>query len=112
MRSRASIISLLLVILCVQSVLAQASCPDLVQTALTQASDACADLGRNQACYGNISLQAQAREGVSNFSFSQQGDITNLTDIQHLTLDAMDVTAETWGIALLKLQANLPDTNP
>jgi hypothetical protein len=112
MKLRTGVVSLLFVVLCVQLALAQGTCPDIVNTALEQASAACVDLGRNQACYGNINLEAQPRDGVSNFSFRQQGDIVNLVDVQHLTLDAMDVTNNTWGIALLKLQSNLPDTAP
>lgn len=88
------------------------ACPAIVQTALSTVETLCAETGRNQACYGNLALVAQARDGVTDFQFSQPGDITDLAAIQALTLDPLDTVTETWGVALLRAQANLPDTLP
>ncbi len=107
------VIAYLLVLLCFSSVIAQGTtCAPFIQQALSDIQQGCAPTGRNQACYGYVSLQATPREGVSNFSFSQQGDLVNVADIDTLRLSALDTTANTWGIALMKLQANLPDTLP
>jgi hypothetical protein len=91
---------------------AQADCPAIVQQALAATADACADTGRNQACYGNINLSATAQEGVSEFDFSQPGDLVDVAGVQTLTLSPLDEQQNMWGVALLKVQANLPDTLP
>ena len=91
---------------------AQGDCPTIVQQALTSASTACDATGRNQACYGNINLSAQPQTGVVNFSFTQPGDLVDVAGIQSLTLSPLDQAQDIWGVALMKLQANLPDTLP
>lgn len=93
-------------------VAAQSDCPTIVRTALDIAASACEGTGRNQACYGNITLDAVPQAGVSNFTFSQTGDVVNVADVQSLTLTSLDAATEQWGVALLKIQANLPDTLP
>lgn len=101
----------LLIFIVAGRALAQNNCPTIVQTALEIATDACSDLGRNQACYGNVTLQAEPLEGAD-FTFEQTGDIVNLGDVASLHLSAMDTGTDSWGIALLRTQANLPDTLP
>ncbi len=89
-----------------------ASCPAIVREALAATDSACANTGRNEACYGNISLDAQPQPGVSDFNFSQPGDLVNVAGVQTLTLQPLNQDDDTWGVALLKLQANLPETLP
>ncbi|MFN8371423.1 MAG: SH3 domain-containing protein [Anaerolineae bacterium] len=91
---------------------AQSDCSAVVDAALNSVSTACAGLARNQACYGNINLQATAREGVPQFTFERPGDIANVADMENLRLAGMSLTDEVWGIAVMKLQANLPSTLP
>ncbi|MCA0457296.1 MAG: hypothetical protein LCI00_25215 [Chloroflexi bacterium] len=102
-------------VLCVAPamLLAQASdCPEIVSKALSAADEACKQTGRNQACYGNFNLEATGQPGAANFSFNKAGDIVNVADIQTMTLSAMKIESQEWGVALLKLQANIPDTLP
>ncbi|RMG89894.1 MAG: hypothetical protein D6712_00920, partial [Chloroflexi bacterium] len=87
-------------------------CPIIVQEALEATDAACQDTGRNEACYGNISIDAEPREDVADFTFEQQGDKVAVTAIDALTLSPFDAETEAWGVALLRLQANLPDTLP
>lgn len=87
-------------------------CPSLVNQALNAADQLCEDTGRNQVCYGNVDLTATPQETVQNFSFEQVGDITDVTDLASLRLSPMDEEAGEWGIALMRLQANIPDTLP
>ena len=104
---------LLLVVLCFSTLLAQEDiCTDIIQQAMVTVEDACAITGRNQACYGNISLEATPREGVENFTFEQQGDIAGVADVDTLRLRGLDPEENIWGIALMKIQANLPDALP
>ncbi len=88
------------------------ACPEIVSKALTAADAACKKTGRNQACYGNFNLEAQGQPGAENFTFNKAGDIVNIADVQTLKLSPMNVNADQWGVALMKLQANIPDTLP
>lgn len=108
------VLSLAFVIFCLApAVLAQANaCPAIVQTALDAADELCAGTGRNQACYGHIALTATAQPDVTDFRFEQVGDIADVSQIQSMRLNPMDAETQTWGVALMRLQANLPDTLP
>ncbi|MEP7294109.1 MAG: SH3 domain-containing protein, partial [Chloroflexota bacterium] len=88
------------------------TCSAIVEQALAEVDQDCAATGRNQACYGYVSLEATPREGAVNFLFDKQGDLANVADLDTLSLSALDAANDQWGIALLKLQANLPDTLP
>ncbi len=97
----------------VQSVLAQGtSWPAIVETALAAADEWCAPTGRNQACYGNFALDAEPQSTVTTFEFTQEGDIVDVSNLQTLRSTPMDEESGTWGVALLRLQANLPGTLP
>ncbi len=103
---------LLAVLLCFSTILAQATtCSDMVTQALAAVQNVCAGTGRNQACYGNISIQATPRENAS-FNFERQGDLVDVAAVQSLRLRALDATQNIWGVALMKLQADLPDSLP
>ncbi len=103
----------LFVLACFTTAYAQtAVCTDLVQQALTTVDTACAPTGRNQACYGNLALLATPRDGAQGFRFDRQGDLTDIADLATLQLQQLDLVTKVWGIALMKVQANLPDTLP
>ncbi|MEO8611383.1 MAG: hypothetical protein ABI690_26030 [Chloroflexota bacterium] len=93
-------------------VLAQTDCPAIVQTALDAADTLCQNTGRNQACYGNIDITAQPQVDAHNFRFQVVGDTVNVSDVESLHLSPMNQQTGAWGVALLRLQANLPDTLP
>src|SRR5262245_48531883 len=113
MKSRKLLVLVLFVCLVPALALAQSeSCPTIVQAALTATNQACEGTGRNQVCYGNVLLQASPQAGVSDLNFSQPGDQANVSDIQTLTLSSRVIDDGTWGIALMNIQANLPDTLP
>jgi hypothetical protein len=93
--------------------LAQAAdCPEIVQTALDSADQFCAETGRNQACYGHVALTADLLPDAEDASFEQAGDIVNVGLVESLRLNPLDETTGQWGVALMNLQANLPDTLP
>ena len=87
------------------------TCDQLVTTALETADQACAKVGRNQACYGNRLINAELQENSPDI-FNKVGDISNLFSIKELTTAPLDPASQVWGIAVLKVQANLPDTLP
>jgi uncharacterized protein YgiM (DUF1202 family) len=95
------------------SVLAQDNfCRRLIETALQATDQICSPTLRNQACYGHDTLQAQPQVGLDAFNFDSVGDIVEVSHIRSLRLSAMDLQNETWGVALMNLQANLPDEDP
>jgi hypothetical protein len=106
------ILGLFLALFIFVSVAAQDDCPAIVETALTSAHQWCAALDRNQACYGNNAVAAQLQPAYEDVSFTRAGDIVDVIGIQGMQLSAMDITAGTWGVALFRIQANLPDTLP
>ncbi|MEO8393091.1 MAG: hypothetical protein ABI700_08855 [Chloroflexota bacterium] len=88
------------------------TCPAIVQQALAATTSACGEMGRNQVCYGNVVLSAKAQPDTPPITFSQPGDLAAVNNLKTLTLSPLDQQQQSWGVALMKLQANLPDTLP
>ncbi len=88
------------------------TCPVIVQQALDAVDTLCAGIGRNEVCYGNVAITANARDGMTNFTFDTPGDVVSVGAVESLQLQPMDIDAGTWGMALLRVQANIPDTLP
>ncbi len=86
-------------------------CSTLVQTALDSVADLCDETGRNQVCYGNVQLDATVVDDAPDISFETPGDVADVALIETLQLSVLRSPDE-WGIALMKIQANLPDTLP
>ncbi|HRF98008.1 MAG TPA: hypothetical protein PLZ51_22535, partial [Aggregatilineales bacterium] len=96
-------------------VIAQAlatTCPDIVNTAIQAADELCEGLERNSICYGNFKLDATPQDGVDNFYFERVGDIAPVNDLARLEMSPMKEDAGEWGVAVMALQANLPNTLP
>lgn len=103
-------ITALLVIMSISLVAAQTDdCPELVKRAITAVAKVCDTLNGNEACYGNDRLQAELDD---NAPFTQPADRVSVGDIRSLHTFGLDEQAGTWGIAVLDVQANLPDTLP
>lgn len=88
------------------------ACPDIVNMALQTADELCADLGRNMVCYGNFKLDATPQENVSSFYFDRIGDIAPVNNLASLRISPMNEETGEWGVAVMSLQANLPNTLP
>jgi hypothetical protein len=107
------LIGLLLLVGGLSSVFAQSEdCPSLVQSALDVTGNACEALGRNQVCYGNTTVTLEFRQPDAPLAFDAPGDTASVVDIQGITLSSMDNLFRQWGVALMKLQAQLPETLP
>jgi hypothetical protein len=87
-------------------------CPALVQRALSEIGSNCTGLGRNSACYGFDRVEATFYEQHEAEFFSQPADIAELFALQTISTAGLDVQTEEWGIAVLNVQANLPDMLP
>lgn len=89
-----------------------ATCPAIVEASLVAADQACGQIGSNQICYGNITLDVVPQTGINNLTFNQAGDMVSVTDVKSLALSSMDASTGQWGVAVMKLRANIPDTLP
>lgn len=88
------------------SILAQESCPAIVTENMMELEEVCSETGRNQLCYVNTQIMLETIEDVS---FTTPGDIV---DVELVSSIQTTVSDDDYGIALLVLQANLPDTLP
>src|SRR5262249_22525693 len=103
--------SLILLLLSVSLVVAQGTdCPTYVNQALDAVGKSCGELGRNQVCYGNTSIDSQFTD--TSVHFSLPGDHASVLNLQKLVTAPLNPDNNTWGIAVLSLQANLPDNLP
>ncbi len=87
-------------------------CTTFVKQALAATDKACLNTGRNEACYGHISLDAQPQSQDAAFKFNQVGDHVDVARVSRLRLSPMDVKSDVWGVALLKVQADIPNDMP
>lgn len=104
----------LLVLLSITPVLdaLQVACPEIVQEVLQSMSEVCAETRRNQVCYGNFSIDSTLHSDAPDIQFEQVGDIAQVAAFQSLRLSPIDAEADQWGVALMQLQASLPNTLP
>jgi hypothetical protein len=90
---------------------ADLTCSQLVASALQAVGPACDGAGRNQACYGNNQVEAQFQQGIQ-AAFDKSGDLAQLQGLRLISTSPLDENAQTWGIAMLKAQADLPEALP
>lgn len=88
------------------------SCPALVEQALVQLQNNCANMERNTACYGFPTVQASFSEGVPLDSFVQPAQRSALSVLTSLATGPLDLTAPEWGLAVITAQADIPDSLP
>jgi uncharacterized protein YgiM (DUF1202 family) len=113
MRTSGKIFPALLVLFMLASaVAAQNDCSAMVEAALAATDAACSTVGRNQACYGSAPLEAESTENTAEFTFAAAGDLVDLNQLAVLRSAALDADSGAWGIALLRVQANLPEMTP
>jgi hypothetical protein len=90
----------------------ETACTQITTLALETVDELCQGIGRNQACYGNLMVNATPRVSTEDLIFNKAGDIASLNAIRSLTLGGLDIANQEWGVAMMRLQANLPDTLP
>ena len=97
------------------SVLAQnesIACPIIVEEVLHEVDSICAATGRNQACYGHLAMEVIASDDEGNIQFGRVGDIADVSGIKTMRLSPLGLENDAWGVALMRLQVNIPDTLP
>jgi hypothetical protein len=88
------------------------TCPALVTQALDALGQNCDLLDRNSACYGYNRVDATFTDAQSENFFSTPADRAALQNLQTIETAPLDVNQEFWGIAVLNVQANVPNTLP
>lgn len=85
------------------------SCSAEASQALSQVGVNCASLGDNAACYGHNGVVASFAEPVQ---FNAPGNIAPLPPLQSIQTLPYNPASGEWGIAVMRLQANLPGALP
>lgn len=96
----------------VSVVTAQGTCSALLEQALEEVDQNCTDLGRNEACYGYNRVEASFIVDVEEEFFSKPADKTGVAELATIRTAPLDVENDQWGVAVMSLQANLPNTIP
>lgn len=104
--------SALMMLLSVAVIVAQADCTALMEDAFSALDANCNSAGRNEACYGFNRVEASFLSQIDASTFSQPRDIAAVADIATIRTAPLSSANGTWGIALMNIQANLPDTLP
>lgn len=102
----------LVTVLCIAAVASaqEDTCPEDVEMILDAVQDECAALNRNQVCYGNHRIDAETLQ--TSLSFSDIGDIIPVDQLATLRTYPLSLDDEEWGVAVLSVQANLPESLP
>lgn len=77
---------------------AQETCQAVVQAMVESAQTACADLGDNQACYGNRFVLGSPSITALNTKFLEAGDIVETLDMESYEIQPFSADEESWGI--------------
>jgi len=88
------------------------ACVAFVEEVLDSVAENCEDLARNQACYGNNRLRAAFQDPAADDFFTQPSNLAELTTVSTLETLPYTPTTEEWGIAVLNVQANVPNSLP
>ena len=84
-----------------------AECPVEIDLALETANEVCLGTGRDQVCYGNNDIHITTFNDDLANEFDSPGDIAEVSHVRSMSLSAMDIEEELWGIAVMHLLANL-----
>jgi hypothetical protein len=89
----------------------QTNCQSLIDQAISYTGKYCNQIGANQGCYGNTTIQAQMITNASQ-RFSERGDVADINQIQSISADPLNLMTHDWGIAIFRVLGNLPGTVP
>lgn len=88
------------------------TCSQLVELALQEVGNNCSAMDRNSTCYGYDEVSASFASQVPDGFFSQPADRAGLTELLSIQTAPLDEIAGRWGVALMNVQANVPNTLP
>lgn len=104
--------TLLTAMLSIAVIFAQGTCSDLVFEALEAVDANCTELGRNEACYGFDQVEVSFLGEISTDTFAAPADIAPVADIETIRTAPLNMDNGVWGVAVMNLQANMPNTLP
>lgn len=87
----------------------QDTCSTTVNAALSSIDTLCERTGRNELCYGHENVQVTTFAG--SLDFNSPGDVTSINNVHTIRTSPL-ILPDEWGIALMRVQANIPDTLP
>jgi hypothetical protein len=87
-------------------------CPEIVKQAIADLGANCDSLDRNSACYGYNQVGATFNEPQADDYFSKASDRSGLNLIDTLTTAPLNEAERIWGVAVMKVQANVPNSLP
>ncbi|MEM6530261.1 MAG: SH3 domain-containing protein, partial [Chloroflexota bacterium] len=90
----------------------EGTCPTTVNAALQSLDELCTGLGRNQACYGVNRVVTTFFDEVQEETFNAPGAITPIDIIETIRTAPLNPETQEWGVAVMSVQANLPNTLP
>ena len=88
------------------------TCSSVIQDAIEVTGKSCLETGRNEACYGYLDLELVPRDDSADLVFEEPGDRINVSEIEQLKLSPYTPDEDKWGVAFMRLQANIPDSVP
>jgi hypothetical protein len=89
-----------------------ATCLPFVEDILTQVGENCEGLTRNSACYGHARTDTTFNEEVAPDYFTQPSDRTDISTLKTIYTAPLSADGQEWGITVMSLQANIPNTLP
>jgi len=90
----------------------QEACPALVVQALSEVGDNCSDLSKNSACYGFNRVEATFGQEVADDFFSRPADTAEIVSLNSINTVPLDPETNLWGVAVMSVQANIPNSLP
>ncbi|MFW5748295.1 MAG: SH3 domain-containing protein [Chloroflexota bacterium] len=88
------------------------TCPVVIDSVLTAIEQNCTDVSRNSACYGNNRVEVQFVSEQPPGTFDAPADQAALALLREIRTSPLDLARELWGVAVMNVQANVPDTLP
>ena len=86
------------------------SCSATVEKAFAALGENCADLQRNSLCYGNPQVHATFAAEDYAADFATPAARASIVGLSSLTTGALDTEQSHWGVSVMNLGANLPQT--
>jgi len=107
-----AIIFIVWIFMSISLVIGQGTCSTLVEQALQAIDDNCSELDRNTACYAYNQVDTTFHQDIENDFFLSPSDRTDLTYLNTIQTAPLDEANDLWGIAMMSVQANVPNTLP
>ena len=86
------------------------ACGEIVEDALWSIRQNCADLARDSLCYSHPSLDATFADESDAVDFSTPSHRAPLATLSRVKAKGLDLGSAHWGVALMNLGANFPQT--